>query len=123
MALTRFGLLSTNYSYGLPSDRLFDRFADIVEAVEASAFDSYWLPDHLVQGVVGDVGANTGEAQLNPEGPHGAMTPMFDAPTLLGALANLTARVSIGPLVSPITTRHPAMLAKVATTVDVISRG
>jgi len=42
---------------------------------------------------------------------------------VLGALATITARVSLGPLVSPVTFRPPAVLAKMAATVDHISGG
>jgi alkanesulfonate monooxygenase SsuD/methylene tetrahydromethanopterin reductase-like flavin-dependent oxidoreductase (luciferase family) len=51
------------------------------------------------------------------------MAPIFDAPTLLAALAVTTKRVRIGPLCSPATFRHPAILAKILTTVDVVSGG
>src|SRR5262245_17897084 len=46
-----------------------------------------------------------------------------DAWTLLGALAARTTRIRLGTLVSPVTFREPALLAKAATTVDEISGG
>ena len=46
-----------------------------------------------------------------------------DAWTLLGALAARTDRLRLGTLVSPVTFREPAVLAKAATTVDEISEG
>jgi F420-dependent oxidoreductase-like protein len=46
-----------------------------------------------------------------------------DAWTLLAALAARTERVRLGTLVSPVTFRHPTVLAKAATTVDEISGG
>src|SRR5918999_3907405 len=46
-----------------------------------------------------------------------------DAWTLLGALAARTTRLRLGTLVSPVTFRHPAVLAKAAATVDQISGG
>lgn len=46
-----------------------------------------------------------------------------DAWTVLAALAARTERVRLGTLVSPVTFRHPALLAKAATTVDHISGG
>lgn len=42
----------------------------------------------------------------------------YEAWTLLGALAMATSRARIGSLVTPITFRHPALLAMAATTVD-----
>src|SRR6476661_2624579 len=120
MALTRFGLLLSNATYGLPSDRLFQHVVDVAAAAEATVFDSLWLPDHLVQGPVGDVDANRGDPERTLEGPNGRTSPIFDAPTLLCALAVTTTRLRLGPLVSPVTTRFPAVLAKSMTTVDAV---
>jgi F420-dependent oxidoreductase-like protein len=47
----------------------------------------------------------------------------FDSWTGLAALAARTERIRLGTLVSPVTFRHPAVLAKVASTVDAISHG
>ena len=47
-------------------------------AVEATVFDTLWLPDHLVQGPVGDI-----DDDRSPQ------TPIFDAPTLLAALGGV----------------------------------
>jgi alkanesulfonate monooxygenase SsuD/methylene tetrahydromethanopterin reductase-like flavin-dependent oxidoreductase (luciferase family) len=46
-----------------------------------------------------------------------------DAWTLLGALAAGTTRLRLGTLVSPVTFRHPSVLARAAATVDHVSRG
>ncbi|MFN8052169.1 MAG: LLM class flavin-dependent oxidoreductase [Acidimicrobiales bacterium] len=48
---------------------------------------------------------------------------MFEAYTLLGALAARTSTVRLGTLVTGVTYRHPAVLAKVVTALDVISSG
>ncbi len=47
----------------------------------------------------------------------------FDAWTLLAALAARTSRIRLGTMVSPVTFRHPSVLAKAAVTVDHISAG
>lgn len=64
-----------------------------------------WLFDHLIP-IVGDV---TG--------------PVFEGWTLLSALAVQTERLRLGIMVSSNRFRPPAMLAKIATTVDVVSGG
>jgi alkanesulfonate monooxygenase SsuD/methylene tetrahydromethanopterin reductase-like flavin-dependent oxidoreductase (luciferase family) len=46
-----------------------------------------------------------------------------DAWTLLGALASRTTRLRLGTLVSPVTFRHPSVLARAAATVDHVSGG
>jgi alkanesulfonate monooxygenase SsuD/methylene tetrahydromethanopterin reductase-like flavin-dependent oxidoreductase (luciferase family) len=108
----RFGIIVNVFTFGLPSGRLFAHVGDITSAIDSTAFDTLWLPDHLVQGPVGDIGDD-----VSPR------TPIFDALTLLGALAVMTERVRIGPLVSPITIRNPGVLAKSVTTTDVVSDG
>jgi alkanesulfonate monooxygenase SsuD/methylene tetrahydromethanopterin reductase-like flavin-dependent oxidoreductase (luciferase family) len=108
----RFGIIVNVFTFGLASDRLFAHVVDIAAAVEATVYDTLWLPDHLVQGPVGDIGDDVSPG-----------TPIFDALTLLGALAVATERVHLGPLVSPITIRHPGVLAKSMTTTDVVSGG
>jgi len=57
---------------------------------------------------------------LSPSDPSRTAT---DAWTLLGALAARTTRLRIGTLVSPVTFRHQAVLAKAAATVDHVSGG
>jgi len=73
-----------------------------------SNFDHLWLMDHFVTGM----GAATGS-----EGP------CMEGWTALAALAQATSRVRLGIMVTGNTYRHPAVLAKMATTVDQISGG
>jgi F420-dependent oxidoreductase-like protein len=57
------------------------------------------------------------------EGLGGAEHPMLEGYTALGYLAGITDRMTLGLLVTGVTYRHPGLLAKTATTVDVLSGG
>ncbi|MFM8304296.1 MAG: LLM class flavin-dependent oxidoreductase [Actinomycetota bacterium] len=67
-------------------------------------FDSLWLFDHLYGAMMPDL-------------------PAFEAWTLATALLTETERLRVGHMVLCATFRHPALLAKMATTLDVISGG
>jgi len=108
MGVTRFGLQIPSFTYpGVPDDELFEHVARIAATAESSGFDSLWVMDHVYQ--IGVMGRRE--------------EPMFEAYTLLGALAARTKRVSLGTLVTGVTYRNPAMLAKQVTTLDVVSSG
>jgi probable F420-dependent oxidoreductase len=79
----------------------------IARAAEEVGFDSIWVGDHLLY--------RPGDGR--PErGPH-------EAWTLLAALAAATERVTLGPLVACAGFHPPAVLAKMAATIDEISGG
>jgi len=71
---------------------------------ESWGYDSLWLNDHFMQ-----FGKEDG--------------PAYDAWTLLAALAEKTAKVRLGILVTDNLFRNPAVLTKMATTVDILSKG
>jgi alkanesulfonate monooxygenase SsuD/methylene tetrahydromethanopterin reductase-like flavin-dependent oxidoreductase (luciferase family) len=77
----------------------------LARAVEDAGFDAVWLGDHLLYDL--------------PVGPRGP----WEAWTMLAALAARTERVRLGPLVAATSFHAPAMLAKMAATVDAISGG
>jgi len=82
-------------------------FTEILERAllcEELGFDALWLMDHLYPPDLPDV-------------------PSFEAWTLAAALLARTSRLRVGHLVLAATFRHPALLAKMATTLDVISDG
>src|SRR5580700_964959 len=104
--MTKFGVQLPNFSGFDPAD-LFGHVAGLATAAEEAGFDSVWVMDHFFQ--------------LPPLG--GPDQPMLEAYTLLGALAARTRRVQLGTLVTGVTYRNPAILAKIVTTLDIISRG
>lgn len=105
--MTTFGLQLPNFSLGVSDNVLFDRVVDLAVTGEESGFSSLWVMDHLYQ--------------LPALG--GGDQPMLEAYTLLGALAARTRMASLGTLVTGVTYRNPAILAKQVTTLDVISGG
>jgi probable F420-dependent oxidoreductase len=85
------------------------RWADIREmarTAEAVGFDSFWLADHVLF--------------ASPEGePVGS----WEGFTFLSAVAAVTEKIAIGPLVACTSFRNPALLAKMADGLDEISGG
>jgi len=106
--MPHFGLQLPSFTFSdLPTEALFDRIAARAEAADGSGFDSFWVMDHYHQ--IANVGPET--------------DPMLEAYTLLAAVAARTAHVELGAMVTGVTYRNPAFLAKVVTTLDVVSRG
>src|SRR6187402_533680 len=52
-----------------------------------------------------------------------AQDPMLEGYTSLGYVAGITSRLKLGLLVTGVTYRHPGLLAKIITTLDVLSEG
>jgi len=104
----RMGLQIPLFTYpGGDSATMFDTVAGIAQAGEAAGFDSVWVMDHFYQ--LPGLG--------KPE------EPMFEAYSLLTALATVTSKVRLGAMVGGVTYRNPAFLAKSVTCLDVISKG
>ena len=89
---------------GAPSWREIRGFA---QRAEELGFDSVWAPDHLLP-------------HLDAVGGPGAI---HEAWTLVSALAASTSRIDIGTLVIAAPWRNPALLAKMAVTLDEVSDG
>ena len=87
------------------SHRPWDEVLSTALTAEREGWDGLWFADHFM--------------------PN---TPSGDGPTLevwavLAALAHATDRLRLGPLVTSVTYRHPAVVANAAAAVDVISGG
>jgi len=103
-----FGYHMPNFTFpGTPPERLFERFVEQAVAAEAAGFQLVTVMDHFYQ--IRGVGPET--------------DPMLEAYSTLAALAARTGKVRLGTLVSGVTYRNPAILAKTVTTLDVISGG
>jgi probable F420-dependent oxidoreductase len=79
---------------------------DMARAIDDLGFDGMWLGEHLLYRW----------ATREPRGP-------WEAWTLMAALAAVTARATVGPLVACTSFHNPALLAKQAATIDEIADG
>jgi len=103
-----FGLHLPSYTHpDTPPERLFDRVVEQARTAEEAGFDLVTVMDHLYQ--IRGVGQDD--------------EPMLEGWSVLAALARETSRVRLGTLVTGVTYRNPALLAKQATTLDTISGG
>jgi F420-dependent oxidoreductase-like protein len=103
-----FGYHMVTYTFpGVTPRGLFDHAATLAAAVEEAGFSLVTVMDHFYQ--ITGVGPET--------------DPMLEAYSTLGALSQRTSRVRLGALVTGVTYRNPAMLAKTVTTLDVVSGG
>ena len=103
-----FGLHLPSYTFpDTPPERRFERTVEQAKAAEAAGFRLVSVMDHLYQ--IGGIGSNT--------------EPMLEAWSVLAALSRETSKVRLGTLVTGVTYRNPAFLAKQVTTLDVLSGG
>jgi alkanesulfonate monooxygenase SsuD/methylene tetrahydromethanopterin reductase-like flavin-dependent oxidoreductase (luciferase family) len=101
------GLITDGTEFGIYLPQLAIGFEDILDRAlccESLGYDSFWLYDHLY-------------------GPGLPDLPSLEGWTLATALLARTTRLRVGHLVNCNNFRHPAVLAKMATTLDVISGG
>ncbi|HLL50423.1 MAG TPA: LLM class flavin-dependent oxidoreductase [Thermomicrobiales bacterium] len=80
--------------------------ARMATTAEALGYDSIWVGDHLI----------FRDGEEAPRGP-------WEAWTVMAAIAAITERVEIGPLVACTSFHNPAMIAKKAATLDEVSGG
>ncbi|HIF92911.1 MAG: LLM class flavin-dependent oxidoreductase [Myxococcales bacterium] len=99
--MTTFGI----YQAGIGWD--FGQFRDYVIEAEALGYDAFWTMDNVVL--------------IHPETEE--QVPVYETWVLLPALASVTSKIRLGPLVTPCNRRHPALFAKMTTSFDQISHG
>jgi F420-dependent oxidoreductase-like protein len=103
----RIGIHYANFSHPDWQSGLADRLAETARVADQGGVDLFTVMDHYFQ-----------MEQLG-----GPPEPMLEGYTTLGYLAGLTENVRLSLLVTGTTYRHPGLLAKIVTTLDVLSRG
>jgi len=103
----RIGLQVPSFTWPGGSQAIGDRLTEIGRTADDAGFASLWVMDHFFQiGVVGP-----------PE------EPMLEGYSALSYLAGVTKRVKLGTMVTGVIYRHPGILLKTVTTLDVLSGG
>jgi F420-dependent oxidoreductase-like protein len=107
--MASYGLQLPDFSWivGAEPASTMQRLTEAAQAAEASGYSSLWVMDHLLQ--------------LPPLG--GPPAPILEGYVTLGALAAVTAKAELGTLVTGVTYRNPALLAKQIATLDALSGG
>ncbi len=103
----KFGIHNPSWLYGHDPYEMFEALKRKAQYAEAHGFAWFSVMDHLIQ--IPGVGA--------PE------EPFMESWTVLAALAAVTTKLRLATLVSSVAYRNPALLAKMAAGVDIISRG
>ena len=103
----KFGLRNTSFVYPNGTGNIWEDVKTHIQRAEKDGFDSFWVMDHFYQLPV-----------------HGwEEEPFLDAWTILPALAAVTSRIRLGAMVSPVGYRNPALLARMGSSLDHISKG
>jgi F420-dependent oxidoreductase-like protein len=102
----RLGLQVPSFTYG-DQNQLGDDFAQIARRAERAGFYSLWVMDHFFQ--------------IQMVGP--AENEMLEGWSALAFAAGQTNHIKLGTMVTGVTYRHPGLLIKTATTLDVLSHG
>lgn len=103
----KMGLQIPSFTWPGGPQEINSRLKNIAQAAEDSGFSSLWVMDHFFQ--IRGVG--------KPE------EPMLEGYSTLGYLAGVTQKIRLGTLVTGVVYRHPGVLVKTASTLDVLSGG
>ncbi len=109
----RIGLQIPNFTWPGGPAEIAGTLAGIAGAAEEARFHSLWVMDHFFQ--IGDRDHSRG---LGP-----AEDEMLEGYSTLSYLAGLTETVKLGTMVTGVVYRHPGILIKTVTTLDILSGG
>jgi F420-dependent oxidoreductase-like protein len=104
----KLGITVTNFSWPAPAEEMGPTIARIAGTADEAGIDSIWTMDHFFQIRL---------SGLPPE------SPMPEAYATLAFIAGHTRRIRLGTLVTSVAYRHPGVLIKIVTSLDVLSGG
>lgn len=103
----KIGLQIPSFTWPGGREEIHSTLTRIARTAEAAGFDSLWVMDHFFQ--------------IRGVGPVDA--EMLESYATLGYLAGVTTQMKLGALVTGVVYRHPGLLVKTVTTLDVLSGG
>jgi F420-dependent oxidoreductase-like protein len=103
----RIGIQIPSFTYPGGQEQIAPTFARIARDADQAGLASLWVMDHFFQ--IGSVGA--------------AEEPMLEGYSALAYAAAITERITLGTMVTGVVYRHPGILIKTVTTLDVLSGG
>ena len=104
----KIGLQIPRFNWPGGTDNIGSKLAEIARVADRSGFHSIWVMDHFYQ---------VGQGYGAPE------EPMLEGYTALAYMAAITKNVKLGTMVTGSFYRHPGVLVKMVTTLDVMSEG
>jgi F420-dependent oxidoreductase-like protein len=104
----KLGIGVTNFSWPVPAGEIGPIVSRIARTADDAGLDSIWTMDHFFQ---------IRMSGLPPE------SPMLEAYAALAFIAGQTRRIQLGTLVTAVPNRHPGVLIKAVTSLDVLSGG
>ena len=104
----KLGIAIADFSWPVPAGELGALICGLARQTDEAGFDSLWVMDHFFQ------------IRITGNPPE---SPMPEAYATLGVLAGQTRRIRLGTLVTSVAYRHPGVLIKTVTTLDVLSGG
>ena len=109
----KIGLQIPNFTYPEGPKELGNKLAEIARTADEVGFSSLWVMDHFFQ-----IGSRDRSMGLGP-----AEDEMLEGYSTLSYLAGITKKVRLGTMVTGVVYRHPGILVKTVTTLDVLSGG
>jgi len=109
----KIGLQIPNFTYPEGPKELGKKLAEIARTADDAGFSSLWVMDHFFQ-----IGSRDRSMGLGP-----AEDEMLEGYSTLSYLAGITKKVTLGTMVTGVIYRHPGILVKTVTTLDVLSGG